>query len=183
MFALVDMDLTVDVAQALPTAELSIEGAVGELVGPLGSGVKTISSVLNITRLHSSISCLSSLTRALQLVKSFASVRHIAGDLSSLLRDNAMHTSAIAQSEIVHRAVLQLSFGAIGLLGKTEAGKASESDKARLRLLTPVVKAFAAELTTSELPKLMEGLGGQGYMVENQFARYSPPHGSSRPPG
>ncbi|BGP25901.1 acyl-CoA dehydrogenase [Rhodotorula toruloides] len=157
--------------KALPTAELSIEGAVGELVGPLNAGVKTISSVLNITRLHSSISCLSSLTRALQLVKSFASVRHIAGDVSSLLRSNAMHTSAIAQSEIVHRAVLHLAFGTIGLLGRGEVGKASDGEKARLRLLTPVVKAFAAELTTSELPRLMEGLGGQGYMIENQFAR------------
>ncbi|BGP33463.1 hypothetical protein JCM10296v2_005265 [Rhodotorula toruloides] len=157
--------------KALPTAELSIEGAIGELVGPLNSGVKTISSVLNITRLHSSISCLSSLTRALQLVKAFAEARHIAGDLGARLKDNAMHTSAIAASEIVHRAVLQLSFGTIALLGKSETGKASEGEKARLRLLTPVVKAFAAELTTSELPRLMEGLGGQGYMVENQFAR------------
>ncbi|BGP09477.1 hypothetical protein JCM10049v2_005348 [Rhodotorula toruloides] len=157
--------------KALPTAELSIEGAIGELVGPLNSGVKTISSVLNITRLHSSISCLSSLTRALQLVKAFAEVRHIAGDLGAKLSDNAMHTSTIAGSEIVHRAVLQLSFGTISLLGKTETDKASAGEKARLRLLTPVVKAFAADLTTSELPRLMEGLGGQGYMVENQFAR------------
>ncbi|GJN90336.1 hypothetical protein Rhopal_003345-T1 [Rhodotorula paludigena] len=160
--------------RALPTAELSISGAVGHLVGPLGAGVKTITSVLNITRLYSAISCTSSLRRGLLLAKSFASVRHIAGNFDSLLRDNAMHTSALAQSELTHRAVLQLTFSTALLLGRSEAlapEQFAESDKWRLRLLTPVAKAFAAELTTSELPRLMEALGGQGYMQENEFGR------------
>ncbi|GAA5998503.1 uncharacterized protein JCM10292_002742 [Rhodotorula paludigena] len=160
--------------RALPTAELSISGAVGHLVGPLGAGVKTITSVLNITRLYSAVSCTSSLRRGLLLAKAFAAVRHIAGNVDSLLRDNAMHTSALAQSELTHRAVLQLTFSTALLLGRSEAlppEQFAECDKWRLRLLTPVVKAFAAELTTSELPRLMEALGGQGYMQENEFGR------------
>ncbi|BGP49663.1 hypothetical protein JCM10450v2_005566 [Rhodotorula kratochvilovae] len=160
--------------KALPTAELEIRGAVGCLVGPLGSGVKIISSVLNITRLWSAMSCLAALRRALDLAKSFAAVRHVGGDLGALLRDNAMHTSALAQSELVHRAVMHLAFGTMRLLGRSEAlppSAIADEEKARLRLMTPVVKAFAAELTTSELPRVMEALGGQGYMVENQFGR------------
>jgi alkylation response protein AidB-like acyl-CoA dehydrogenase len=39
------------------------------------------------------------------------------------------------------------------------------------QLLTPVLKSYCAELGTSELPRLMEALGGQGYMLENQFGR------------
>ncbi|GAA5914986.1 hypothetical protein JCM8208_005023 [Rhodotorula glutinis] len=160
--------------KALPTAELELRGAIGQLVGPLGSGVKTITSVLNITRLWSAMSGVAALRRALDLAKGFARVRHIAGDLDSRLEHNPMHTSALAQSELVHRAVLHLTFGAMHLLGRSEALAAAQLDEGetlRLRLLTPVVKAFSAELSTSELPRLMEALGGQGYMTENQFGR------------
>ncbi|GAA5896133.1 uncharacterized protein JCM6883_001725 [Sporobolomyces salmoneus] len=160
--------------KALPTAELSIENCRAQLVGPLGAGVRTISTVLNITRLHSAMSCVASLRRCLVLAKSFSQVRHIGGDLSRLLANNSMHTNALVKSELTHRALLHLVFGTIHLLGRSEALGSEgieEGEKWRLRLLTPVVKSFAAELSTTEMPDLMASLGGQGYMVENQFAR------------
>lgn len=131
------------------------------------------------------MSGVAALRRALDLAKGFARVRHIAGDLDSLLQDNPMHTSALAQSELVHRALLHLTFGAMHLLGRSEALPAAQLDEGetlRLRLLTPVVKAFSAELSTSELPRLMEALGGQGYMTENQFGRSVPSRSSRRSP-
>ncbi|GAA5986119.1 hypothetical protein JCM5350_004440 [Sporobolomyces pararoseus] len=159
--------------KALPTAELSIENCRAQLIGPLGSGVRTISMVLNITRLHSAMSCVASLRRCLVLAKSFAKVRHIGGDLNRLLCNDSMHTNALVKSELTHRALLHLVFGSIHLLGRSEAlgERFEEGEKWRLRLLTPVVKSFAAELSTTEMPDLMASLGGQGYMVENQFAR------------
>ncbi|GAA5871997.1 hypothetical protein JCM16303_000939 [Sporobolomyces ruberrimus] len=159
--------------KALPTAELSISSCRAKLVGPLGSGVRTISSVLNITRLYSAMSCVSALRRCLVLAKAFSKIRHIGGDLNRLLRDDSMHTNALVKSELTHRALLHLVFGTILLLGRSEAhgDKFDEGEKWRLRLLTPVVKSFAAELSTTEMPDLMASLGGQGYMVENQFAR------------
>lgn len=123
------------------------------------------------------MSGIAALRRALDLAKGFARVRHIGGDLNALLKDNAMHTAALAQSELVHRAVLFLTFGTIHLLGRSEAlpsAQVSDGERLRLRLLTPVVKAYCAELATSELPRLMEALGGQGYMTENQFGRRVP---------
>lgn len=39
--------------KALPTAELSLNSAIGHLVGVINEGVRTIASVLNITRIHS----------------------------------------------------------------------------------------------------------------------------------
>ncbi len=48
--------------QIVPTAELSLEGTEAYLLGPLNGGVKTISSVLNITRLY----CASRLHRLLE---------------------------------------------------------------------------------------------------------------------
>ncbi|GAA5929892.1 hypothetical protein JCM1841_001252 [Sporobolomyces salmonicolor] len=160
--------------KALPTAELSLSNCIGHLVGPLGSGVRTISTVLNITRLHSAMSCVSALRRCLVLAKSFAAVRHIAGATNNLLIDNGMHTSVLAGSELVHRALLHFCFGTIHLLGRSEAlvdGRFGQDEKWRLRLMTPVVKSFSAELSTTEMPRLMEALGGQGYMLENEFGR------------
>ncbi|GAA6060682.1 hypothetical protein JCM10212_005064 [Sporobolomyces blumeae] len=159
--------------KALPTAELSLSGCRGQLVGELGAGVRTISTVLNITRLYSALSCTAALRRCLDLAEAFARVRHIGGDHSRLLRDDAMHTDALARSELVHRALLHLDFGVAHLIGRSETHGAAlaEEEKWRLRLLTPVVKTFSAELSTSEMPRVMEAVGGQGYMQENQFGR------------
>lgn len=119
------------------------------------------------------MSCVASLRRCLVLAKSFAKVRHIGGDLNRLLCNDSMHTNALIKSEMTHRALLHLVFGSIHLLGRSEAlgERFEEGEKWRLRLLTPVVKSFATELSTTEMPDLMASLGGQGYMVENQFAR------------
>lgn len=61
----------------------------------------------------------------------------------------------------------------IRLTGRSEAEEIEESEgeKWRLRLLTPVVKGFCAVLVSRELPGLMESLGGQGYMEENEIGR------------
>ncbi|GAA5832373.1 hypothetical protein JCM11251_006426 [Rhodosporidiobolus azoricus] len=164
--------------KALPTAELELKDCVAQLVGPLGGGVKIISTVLNITRLHSSMSCISALRRGLDLAKAFARVRHYGGNLDARLQDSAMHTNALASSEIVQRALLHFFFGVVGLLGRSEAleagrgeGPFTPDEQWKLRLLTPVIKSYAADLSTVELLRLMEALGGQGYMTENQFGR------------
>lgn len=41
----------------------------------------------------------------------------------------------------------------------------------KLRLFTPVVKAFSANLVSKMMPNCMEALGGQGYMTENELGR------------
>jgi len=119
------------------------------------------------------MSGVASLRRCLVLAKEYAQTRHIAGNHNELLGDNAMHTNALLKPELTHRALLHLVFGSIHLLGRSEALGANFDSKEqwRLRLLTPVVKSFCAELSTTEMPDLMASLGGQGYISENQFGR------------
>ncbi|KAL8276877.1 hypothetical protein RQP46_010705 [Phenoliferia psychrophenolica] len=151
----------------VPTAELSLNGTIAELIGEPGQGIPIISTVLNITRLHSACHSAAGLARALSIAKAFAKVRHVGGERGTLLIENAMHTSTLLQSELVSRALTQFAFGLISLMGKDEAlGEASmsESEKWRLRLLTPVAKAFNAHMAIREMPCVMEALGGQGYM-------------------
>ena len=58
------------------------------------------------------------------------------------------------------------TFGTVLLLGKVECNVATEEESLRLRLLTPAVKAFAADRASFVIEECMTMLGGQGYMQE-----------------
>lgn len=118
---------------------------------------------------QTSVACTSSLGRALYLARAFAKVRKVGGAHGTLLSKNELHTAMLSESELVYRALMQLAFGTALLMGKDEVGKISQSERLRLRLLTPVIKAFCARLATRETLNLIESWGGQGYMQENEF--------------
>jgi alkylation response protein AidB-like acyl-CoA dehydrogenase len=158
----------------VPTAELSLEGTVGYLVGPLNQGVKSITPVLNITRLHSCIHSIGSLSRCLQIARSYSTVRSIPSASSgspSLLQDLPLHTSTLSKVSILYRALTHLTFGVIHLLGKSEAGVSKPDEEMRLRMLTSVAKGFVAQLAVGGMEECMVALGGQGYMEENDIGR------------
>lgn len=154
----------------LPTAELSLEGSEGYLIGALNQGVKNISPVLNITRLWSAIASVGGLRKCLAMATAYAKVRPIHGG-RTLLQDAPLHVSQLASISLLYRALTHLTFGAIRLLGKSECGVASADELRRLRLLTPTTKAFAAEKACGGMEEAMTTLGGAGYMEENGFGR------------
>ncbi|KAF4617730.1 hypothetical protein D9613_006125 [Agrocybe pediades] len=154
----------------LPTAELSLESAEGYLIGALGKGVKKISPVLNITRLWSATASIGNLRKCLAMATSYAKVRAIqSGNL--LLKDAPIHVEQLASVNLLYRALTHLTFGVVGLLGKVECGRASPDEELRLRMLTPVAKAYAAEKACAGMEEAMAAMGGAGYMEENGFGR------------
>ncbi|KAJ7445988.1 acyl-CoA dehydrogenase NM domain-like protein [Mycena galericulata] len=155
--------------RAVPTAELSLNGARAWRIGPPGTGVRQIAPVLNITRIHSSISSVGSLMRCLSLARAYAGVRTVDG--GKLLSTIPAHMETLARVSVLYRALTQLLFGTIALLGRTECGVASAGEEARLRLLTPAVKAFAALTAVPAMEECMAALGGQGYMEETGMGR------------
>lgn len=157
--------------KALPTAELSIDDSRGFLVGQRGQGVRTIAPVLNITRMYSAVTTVGSLQRALSLAASYASVRTIGGGKKTL-RETPLHVATLARVSLVYRALLHFTMHVVLLLGKSECGSATESELARLRLLTPVAKSFAAERAAPQIQACMAALGGQGYMEETGIGRF-----------
>lgn len=56
----------------VPTAELSLNDTRAWLVGPLNDGVKAISSMLNLSRIHSAIHSIGSLARCLSIARSYS---------------------------------------------------------------------------------------------------------------
>ncbi|PCH40066.1 hypothetical protein WOLCODRAFT_88441 [Wolfiporia cocos MD-104 SS10] len=143
----------------LPTAELSLEGSEAYLLGEPGQGVKLITPVLNITRLHSATMSVGSLRRCLAIATAYASVRTIRGG-TQLLRDTPLHVAELTKVSITYRALLHMLFGTIALLGKSECNLASEEEALRLP-----EKACAA------MGECMTALGGAGYMTENDIGR------------
>ena len=154
----------------LPTAELSINNSTAYLLGSPSQGVKNITPVLNITRLYSGLSSVGHLRKCLAMANAYANVRAIEGG-KRLLKDTPLHVAQLASINLIYRALTHLTFGAVGLLGKGECGVATVEEQQRLRLLTPVVKAFASEKCCSAIEEAMTTLGGQGYMEENGFGR------------
>ncbi|KAF8316582.1 acyl-CoA dehydrogenase/oxidase C-terminal [Clavulina sp. PMI_390] len=181
----------------VPTAELSLNQTLGCRIGELNQGVKLITPVLNITRIHSAIDSVSYLARCLQIAKAYAGVREVASASAgggpagrALLRDVPLHTHTLAKVEVTYRALLQLVFGAVTLLGRVEYFTSStarahgalhkvdeenawsaEEDVALLRLLTPVVKGYISHYAAGGMEECMIALGGQGYMEETGIGR------------
>ncbi|KAK7016880.1 acyl-CoA dehydrogenase NM domain-like protein, partial [Favolaschia claudopus] len=150
--------------RAVPTAELSLNGTRAWRIGAAGAGVRQIAPVLNITRVHSSVSSVGALMRCLSLARAYAAVRTVDG--GKLLTAVPIHMETLARVSVLYRALAHMLFGTILLLGKTECGVASKAEETRLRLLTPTLKAFAALHAVSAMEECMAALGGQGYMEE-----------------
>ncbi|KAJ7108438.1 acyl-CoA dehydrogenase NM domain-like protein [Mycena crocata] len=154
----------------VPTAELSLNSSRGWLVGALNQGIKTIAPMLNITRIHSAIHSIGSLQRCLSIARSYATVRAVGGG-TRLLETIPLHMENLANTTILYAALTHLTFGAVSLLGKSECGVATKEELARLRLLTPTVKAFTAMKAVTAMEECMAALGGQGYIEETGFGR------------
>ncbi|KDN40016.1 acyl-CoA dehydrogenase/oxidase C-terminal, partial [Tilletiaria anomala UBC 951] len=157
--------------ELVPTAELELDGAIGELIGHEGRGVFYIASVLNLTRLYSASGTCAAISYALNIATDYAGRRRVNAThdapRGTLLSEVPMHVERLARVNVTHRALLQLVFGTIALLSLSEARRATPEQDVLLRLLTPIAKAFSALRATECYVQCIEALGGQGYMQES----------------
>jgi putative acyl-CoA dehydrogenase len=149
--------------RSLPTAELSMEGSRAKMLGAPGDGVRNITTLVNITRLHNVIGALSGMRRALALARDYAQRREVFG---KQLIDQPLHVETLADLAVEFQAGFQLGFRALELLGKEECGTATRDESAVLRLLTPLAKLYTAKQAVAGASEVVEGFGGAGY-VEN----------------
>ncbi|KXL46314.1 hypothetical protein M433DRAFT_67568 [Acidomyces richmondensis BFW] len=167
--------------KALPTAELVLDNMRAYLIGKEGEGIREISTILTITRIHTAMSAVGFWGRGLAIARAYACVRKVEG---KLLKDNPAHMSALAVNTIAYAAHMHLVFFAVMLLGITEQAHRFETDSramkirigiwrveqanALLRILTPVAKAQCSQEAIVGLQRCMESLGGIGYLEDEQ---------------
>lgn len=154
--------------EALPTAELSLEGTPAVLVGGEGGGVRKIASLFNITRIYNSVCALGAMRRALSLAEDYSKRRVAFG---KRIFEQPLHRETLAALEMDWIASFILTFELTKLLGRDESSLASESEKALLRLLTPICKLYTAKKAMSVTSEAIECFGGAGYVEDTGLPR------------
>ena len=148
---------------ALPTAELELHDVPAEIVGVPGKGVKTISTILNITRIYTAMGAVSYLRRAYAVALAYSDVRMIG---KTVLREKPLHAALLSRVETVLSGITHLTFYLASLLGKEECNESTADERNILRGLVPLVKAYVSKLAHIEIGECCEALGGLGY-IEN----------------
>ncbi|MGH3442647.1 MAG: acyl-CoA dehydrogenase family protein, partial [Nitriliruptorales bacterium] len=147
-------------------AELALDGAVAHLVGPPSDGTKNITPMLHVTRIWNAITAAAGMRRALALSRDYARRRVQFG---RALTDQPLHQATLAGLRVEHEAALQLAFRAVELLGRDEAGEASDADRAVLRLTTPIAKLVTGKQAVAVASEALEGFGGAGYIEDTHL--------------
>ncbi|KAK3326358.1 acyl-CoA dehydrogenase/oxidase [Apodospora peruviana] len=163
--------------QPLPTAELELNNMRGWLIGEESKGIQEISTILNITRVHTTVSSLGYLGRGLAVAKAFCLVRGIGagkGKRIPLYR-NPLHIRTLANLTVDYHAMMLLTFYTLFVLGLDESfaergGGPLRSPPKRLvqpllRVLSSLHKAYVCEHTVPAVFACMEALGGVGYLI------------------
>ncbi len=152
----------------LPTAELTLDGAVAVPVAGLGGGVRAIAPMLNVTRTWNTIAAVAGMERALQLARDYARRRVAFG--RPILR-HPLHADTLAGIEAEREGACLLAFRAAELLGRAEAGEATGEERALLRALTPIAKLTTGKQAVAIASEALEAFGGAGYVEDTGLPR------------
>jgi alkylation response protein AidB-like acyl-CoA dehydrogenase len=154
--------------KALPTAELTLDGVPARMIGEPGRGVRTVASLLNVTRLYNACCAAAGMRRALALAADYARRRVAFG---RPIIDHPLHAETLAAMAVECDAATQLVFRAAELLGREECGVATPDERLVLRALTPIVKLYTAKQATAVASEALEAFGGAGYVEDTGLPR------------
>ena len=155
--------------KAMPTAELELQGVEGELIGDLGSGVKNIATVLNISRLYNSVCATGTIYRLHSLLLDYSQKREAFG---KKLIDHPLHQQTLMKTQADTKACVHFIAQLGKSLGRSELGEADQEELAFLRVFTPVAKLWTAKKSVNTTSELVEGFGGAGYIEDTQIPRF-----------
>jgi alkylation response protein AidB-like acyl-CoA dehydrogenase len=152
----------------VPTAELTLDGARATAVMGTRDGIKNITPMLTITRTWNAVGAIVGMRRTLALAKDYAKRRVAFG---APLAEKPLHVDTLAGLEAEYEGAFLLTFRAVELLGREEAGELTEHEAALLRLLTPIVKLLTAKQAVSVTSEGIESFGGAGYIEDTGLPR------------
>jgi acyl-CoA dehydrogenase len=124
--------------------------------------------MLSITRTWNAIGAISGMRHGLALAKDYARRRVAFG---APLGEKPLHVDTLAGLEAEFEGAFLLTFRAVELLGKDEAGELGEHEAALLRLLTPIVKLTTAKQAVAVASEVLESFGGAGYIEDTGLPR------------
>jgi alkylation response protein AidB-like acyl-CoA dehydrogenase len=147
----------------VPTAELTLDGAVAHLVAGSTHGTRAIEPMLRITRTWNSVCASSFMRHGLGLAGDYARKRHAFG---AALADQPLHADTLAHIDAESAAAFVLTFFMIELIGLDDTIGLDAERAALLRILLPIVKATTGKQAASVASEVLEAFGGAGYVED-----------------
>ncbi|PSJ61831.1 acyl-CoA dehydrogenase family protein [Kumtagia ephedrae] len=148
------------------SSEVEFEGAIGEPVGELGAGVKTIMDMVTLTRLDCAVASAAIMRAGLAEAVHHARHRKVFG---ANLIDKPLMQRVLADMALDVAGATALSFR---LARSFDEAARDRGEAAFARVMTPVVKYWVCKVAPPLLAEAMECLGGNGYVEEGPLARY-----------
>ncbi|MDC3962029.1 acyl-CoA dehydrogenase family protein [Polyangium jinanense] len=152
----------------VPTAELTLAGALAMPVKGLADGIRNISPMLNVTRTWNAVCAAAGMRRGIALARDYARRRVQFG---APLSDKPLHIDTLADLSAEAEGAFHLAFRAVELLGREEAGTITESEARLLRLVTPLAKLTTGKQAVTVLSEVLECFGGAGYVEDTGIPR------------
>jgi acyl-CoA dehydrogenase len=152
----------------VPTAELTLDGALAHAVRGTTDGIRNITPMLNVTRTWNSVGSITGMRRAIALARDYAQKRHAFGDR---LANKPLHADTLAGMQAELEGAFLLTFRAVELLGRDENGGLKDDEAQLLRLLTPIVKLTTAKQAVAVASEALEAFGGAGYVEDTGLPR------------
>jgi len=152
----------------VPTAELTLDGTPAWPVAGLDAGVKKIAPMLAITRTWNAVCSAASMRRSIALTRDYARRRVVFG---APLSEKPLHLETLADLQAEAEVGFQLAFRCAELLGREEAGAASDGERLVLRLLTSLAKLVTGKQAVAVAGEALEMFGGAGYVEDTGIPR------------
>jgi alkylation response protein AidB-like acyl-CoA dehydrogenase len=152
----------------LPTAELTLDGALATPVAGLDNGIRNITPLLNITRTWNAVCSVGSMRMGVALARDFASRRVAFG---APLSEKALHQDTLGGMQAEFEGAFHLAFEVVRLLGREEHGEISDPERGTLRLLFPLAKLLTARQAVAGASEALEAFGGAGYVEDTGLPR------------
>jgi hypothetical protein len=152
----------------LPTAELTLDGALATPVAGLDNGIRNITPLLNITRTWNAVCSVGSMRMGVALARDFASRRVAFG---APLSEKALHQDTLGGMQAEFEGAFHLAFEVVRLLGREEHGEISDTERGTLRLLFPLAKLLTARQAVAGASEALEAFGGAGYVEDTGLPR------------
>jgi putative acyl-CoA dehydrogenase len=149
------------------SSEIELNDAVGVLVGEEGRGVRTIISMVSLTRLDCVIG--STALQRVALSNALHHARHRAAFGRTLI-DQPLMKAVLADLALESEAATALMTRLAGAVDRGEAG--DEQERAFARIGTAIGKYWVCKRTPGAVGEALECLGGNGYVEESRMPRY-----------
>ncbi len=152
--------------KALPTAQLHLKGAKAKMVGEKGKGVRTISTLFNVTRIYNTVTAVSYMRRAFAMAEAYGHIRQAFG---KKINQHLLYQKSLRELEIAYESNSLLALFLTQLLGKEDCNKASEREASLLRIMTPIAKLYTAKGAIQSTSEEIEMFGGIGYLEDTNI--------------